>query len=103
MYRFMLFIILLLVFQRDIYGNAAGSRQKRCIVFQKQSGTHGDSTEENSDGQSERFRPGKKLLELSHDAEVLPVDFLKRGLSPLTKINNELYKLRNKLIHHRLY
>ncbi|CAH2100670.1 unnamed protein product [Euphydryas editha] len=81
------------------------SRQKRCIVIQKQSGTHGDSTEgedERNEDPRDRKPPENHHNKRHgsrhdlHDAEEISPEFLRYKTGQSKKLN-ELYRLRNKL------
>ncbi|XP_063632300.1 uncharacterized protein LOC134803410 [Cydia splendana] len=56
--RGLLGVFYIFVFVQTVVPDAGFSRQKRCIVIQKQSGTHGDSAE--GDGDDDYRRPQPK-------------------------------------------
>ncbi|CAH2208691.1 jg20396 [Pararge aegeria aegeria] len=67
------FIFMILILQQTILASTL-SRQKRCIVIQKQSGTHGDSSEGEDDRDVEPRKPEKRSDE-RYDRRNVEVNF----------------------------
>ncbi|CAH0730126.1 unnamed protein product, partial [Brenthis ino] len=99
MCRFKALFIFFIVISLELINAGNLSRQKRCIVIQKQSGTHGDSTEAEDDRYDERNHGNRgRVYGGRHnvkDAEEISPEFLRYNVLPSNKIS-ELLRLRNK-------
>ncbi|XP_045782052.1 uncharacterized protein LOC123878779 [Maniola jurtina] len=92
--------VLIIVLLQHIFLVSSLSRQKRCIVIQKQSGTHGDSSEGEEDRDVEPRRPEKRSDDRydRRNAEKMPPDseFLRYKISPMKKLD-DIMRYKNKL------
>ncbi|CAG4956416.1 unnamed protein product [Parnassius apollo] len=86
-YKVACFLLGFLLFESYAFATEKSFRQKRCIVVQKQSGTHGDSTEdgggdEDRSSEPRDFKPHRKRVQdplenIHHDVEVKQLLFIK--------------------------
>ncbi|XP_046975354.1 uncharacterized protein LOC124541482 [Vanessa cardui] len=101
MCRFVVLLFVVVCFQQILH-TVSQIRQKRCIVIQKQSGTHGDSTE----GADERIEDPQERPEGPHnkrpgnrhdlqDTEELSPELLRYKFGKSKKMN-ELNRLKKK-------
>ncbi|XP_069363453.1 uncharacterized protein [Maniola hyperantus] len=94
-----LIVLIIVVLQHTVLVSSL-SGQKRCIVIQKQSGTHGDSSEGEEDRDVEPRRPDKRgddrydrrnVEKMAPDSE-----FLRYKIGPVKKLD-DIVRYKNKL------
>ncbi|CAH2062144.1 unnamed protein product, partial [Iphiclides podalirius] len=103
-HRSTVIILSVIYFGSYVLAFETNSRQKRCIVVQKQSGTHGDSSEGGGDEEGapepRDSRSDRRVLDpLANvrDVEELPPNLLKYRISPAKRYSSDWHHYMNRI------